>query len=556
MLAKLREFIESRTGFPGATIFKPVPGGARFLHVPGTVLLLVIALQFLTGFVIALHYAPSVTTAWASIVFFEDRIRAGWLVRGLHAWGASAIVLLALIHLVQVAWTGAYRKPRELNWMLGLALLVLVLVFAHTGYLLPWDQKGYWSTRVATGIAGATPVVGTTLQRVAIGGEDQGNLTLSHFYAVHVILMPLLLLLVVGAHLTLFRRHGPTPPADVSDDAPAQSWFPYQTLRNLIGFGVVAATMGYLAVRSHGAPLEAPADPASDFQPRPEWYFLPLYQLLKGFPPGTEFVGSEVLPGLILLALALLPWIDRSPVRDAKKRLVPLLLVFVPLGGAVLMGSLSVMEDAGNKELAAHRRAEAKDAALARRLFHEQGGIPAAGPLALLDRYPPRRGARLYDEHCGGCHGRNAKGPDLQGYLTQRWLEQVIREPGTLFKHDSMGQTDAKPDELAALAVYVASLDSSRATSLDAARVAKGKALFDDKQCNSCHDVTKISPDDEGPSLAGYGTKEWLVALMKNPAVYFGDSKNKMPAFAGKLSEADLDAIAGHVRGLQSPSDE
>src|SRR5579883_2168726 len=527
MLAKLREFIESRTGFPGATIFKPVPGGARFLHVPGTVLLLVIALQFLTGFVIALHYAPSVTPAWASIVFFEDRIRAGWLVRGLHAWGASAIVLLALIHLVQVAWTGAYRKPRELNWMLGLALLVLVLVFAHTGYLLPWDQKGYWSTRVATGIAGATPVVGTTLQRVAIGGEDQGNLTLSHFYAVHVILMPLLLLLVVGAHLTLFRRHGPTPPADVSDDAPAQSWFPYQTLRNLIGFGVVAATMGYLAVRSHGAPLEAPADPASDFHPR-----------------------------LILLALALLPWIDRSPVRDAKKRLVPLLLVFVPLGGAVLMGSLSVMEDAGNKELAAHRRAEAKDAALARRLFHEQGGIPAAGPLALLDRYPPRRGARLYDEHCGGCHGRNAKGPDLQGYLTQRWLEQVIREPGTLFKHDSMGQTDAKPDELAALAVYVASLDSSRATSLDAARVAKGKALFDDKQCNSCHDVTKISPDDEGPSLAGYGTKEWLVALMKNPAVYFGDSKNKMPAFAGKLSEADLDAIAGHVRGLQSPSDE
>src|SRR5579871_4223626 len=192
--------MESRTGVAAGPLWKPVPGGARFLHVPGTVLLLTVALQFLTGFVIALHYAPSVTTAWASIVFFEDRIRAGWLVRGLHAWGASAIVLLALIHLVQVAWTGAYRKPRELNWMLGLAL----------------------------------PVVGTTLQRVAIGGEDQGNLTLSHFYAVHVILMPLLLLLVVGAHLTLFRRHGPTPPAAVSEDAPSVSWFPHQTLRDLL----------------------------------------------------------------------------------------------------------------------------------------------------------------------------------------------------------------------------------------------------------------------------------------------------------------------------------
>src|SRR4051812_4912441 len=179
----------------------PVPGGARFAHSVGAVLLGVVALQALTGFVLAMHYAPSVTTAWASIVFLEERIRGGAFIRALHSWGASAVVIGVFAHLVACAVRRAHREPREVTWILGVLLLLLVLVFAHTGYLLPWDQKGYWSTRVATSIAGATPVVGAKLQRFAVGGEDQGNLTLTRFYAVHVILLPFLLVLLLGAHL-------------------------------------------------------------------------------------------------------------------------------------------------------------------------------------------------------------------------------------------------------------------------------------------------------------------------------------------------------------------
>ncbi len=509
----------------------------------GAVLLGLIVLQALSGFVLALHYAPSATTAWASIVFFEERIRGGMFIRGLHAWGASAVVLGVLLHFAVTAARRRFRAPHEKTWALGLLLGLLVLAFAHTGYLLPWDQKGYWSTKVATGIAGATPVVGGSLQRLALGGEDPGNLTLTRFYAVHVILLPFLLLGVLAAHLKLVRANLASEPGP----APAPYW-PRQAFRDLLALLAAASVLAWLAWRP-GPSLEAPADPASDFQPRPEWYFLPLYQLLKSYPGDLEFVGSEVIPGIILAALVALPWIDRRSPRLA------LAVAFGPLLVAVLLGAQAAMLDASHADLQRHRAAEAKDAALARELFKKNGGAPPEGPLVLLDRHPPRLGARVYKERCASCHtGRGQKGPDLEGYLSRRWLEEVIRDPAALFgKLDTMGKTDGKPAEIAALAVYVQSLESEeRARALPVAQVEKGKLLFEMMDCGTCHEVKPGAPSDCAPNLAGYGSEDWLVRFVKNPKLFYGEH-DKMPAFEKKLTEAEIRAVAVFLRSLQEP---
>src|SRR5262249_8706303 len=154
---------------------EPVRGGARWAFVFGSVLTFLLVLQAVTGILLACFYAPSTATAWASVAFIQDQVSLGWFVRGLHSYGASAMVVVVGLHLAQVVLYGAYKAPRELNWTVGLGLLGLVLGFALTGYLLPWDQKGYWATQVATSIMGTTPLVGPALQKLIQGGAAYGN---------------------------------------------------------------------------------------------------------------------------------------------------------------------------------------------------------------------------------------------------------------------------------------------------------------------------------------------------------------------------------------------
>jgi ubiquinol-cytochrome c reductase cytochrome b subunit len=134
-----------------------IPGGARFAYVFGSVLVFLFIQQVVLGILLSTYYSPSATDAWASVAYLNDQVTAGWFLRGLHHHGSSAMVILVVFHFVQVVLAGAYRRPRELNWITGLAMGGLVLAFALTGYLLPWDQKGYWATQVATGIMGTVP---------------------------------------------------------------------------------------------------------------------------------------------------------------------------------------------------------------------------------------------------------------------------------------------------------------------------------------------------------------------------------------------------------------
>src|ERR1044071_9248808 len=159
-----------------------IPGGARPRYVFGSVLMFLFVQQVVLGILLAMYYSPSATDAWASTAFLNDQVTAGWFLRGLHHHGSSAMVIVTVLHFLQVTIAGAYRRPRELNWLTGLIMAALVLGFALTGYLLPWDQKGYWATQVATSLMGSTPLIGPWLKSVIQGGPEYGNLTLTHFY--------------------------------------------------------------------------------------------------------------------------------------------------------------------------------------------------------------------------------------------------------------------------------------------------------------------------------------------------------------------------------------
>ncbi|MCA1665435.1 MAG: cytochrome b N-terminal domain-containing protein, partial [Myxococcales bacterium] len=273
--------------------------GTRVGRVVGPALAFSLALQAVTGLCMASFYAPSSTTAWAAVAYIQQEVTLGWFIRGLHSVGASMTVALLALHVLQSIAFGSYATALRRNWMIGLVLGALVLAFALTGYLLPWDQKGYWATQVATSLLGETPLVGDYLRRVVQGGGDYGNLTLTHFYALHTMLLPALTTTLVVLHVRWTRRTG--------------AWWPDDAWRDALACAVVVAVSYALVVRSHGAPLEGPADPASAYDARPEWYFLPLFQLLKYLPGRIEAIGALGLPVVVGGLLLALPRAPRGP---------------------------------------------------------------------------------------------------------------------------------------------------------------------------------------------------------------------------------------------------
>ena len=208
---QLLDFLDDRTGYRGALhelLFERVPGGARWRYVWGSTLVFAFVVQVITGVVLWSSYSAGAQSAWESVHWIQHEMSGGWLVRGIHHVMAQAMVILLALHLMQIVIDGAYRAPREVNFWLGLVLMMLVLGMALTGYLLPWDQRGYWSTRVATNLAGLLPLIGPSVQQVVIGGSDYGHLTLTRFFALHAGILPGTLVAMLVLHLTLFRKHG------------------------------------------------------------------------------------------------------------------------------------------------------------------------------------------------------------------------------------------------------------------------------------------------------------------------------------------------------------
>src|SRR5271170_2864494 len=186
-------WLEHRTGIRkliGAALLEGVPGGAKWRYVWGSCLAFVFAIQMITGILLMLRYSPGDSTAWGSVFFIQYEMDFGWFIRGLHHFGSQTMVVLLAVHMLQVVVAGAQLPPREFNWWVGLGLMGIVLGLSLTGYLLPWDQKGFYATQVATNIASNIPVIGEYLQRVVVGGPVYGNHTLTQFFTLHVGILP------------------------------------------------------------------------------------------------------------------------------------------------------------------------------------------------------------------------------------------------------------------------------------------------------------------------------------------------------------------------------
>ncbi len=334
-------FFEERTGWRRLRellLLEPLPGGARWAAAFGSLLLFAFVVQVVTGILLSMNYAPSEKSAWDSVNYIQQEVPLGAFIRALHHWGASAMVVLLLAHLVQVFVWGAYKRPREFTWMVGVLLLLGTLGLAFTGYLLPWDQKAYWATKVGLGITGMVPLIGEDLRNLLQGGSQIGNLTLTRFFTLHGFILPGAIILLAVVHLYLFRQHGVTPPwwrwaAQLQADK--VPFWPRQALKDGVVALVFLVSLGAWAY-FHRAPLEAPADPSQPYEARPEWYFMFLFQLLRYFHGPLEVVGTFVLPTLFFLILLFWPFLDRNPHRNPMRR--PLAMTLLGAGTTGLVG--------------------------------------------------------------------------------------------------------------------------------------------------------------------------------------------------------------------------
>ncbi|HLU37745.1 MAG TPA: cytochrome b N-terminal domain-containing protein [Planctomycetota bacterium] len=331
---------------------KRPPRGIGWLRTLGFAALTILVLQVLSGIAIAFHYVPSTALAYDSIRAMEQDVPGGRFARALHYFGASAFVVAVALHLARVFFTGAYKAPRELTWLTGVGLFVVVLAFGFTGYLLPWDQKAYFATRVGTEIAGKAPLVGAHVRQILNGGDEVGAPTLTRFYVIHVVLLPLALFALLGLHLFLIQRHGVSPPGGKVGDPvePGDPYYPNHTAKEAAVGALVALVLFWLAA-TRSAPLEAVAEPSdTGYDPRPDWYFAGLFQLLKLFQGPLEVVGSFWLPNLLLAGLVLLPFLDRNPWRHWRQRPRMTALGVAIAGAAVVLTWVGVRDVPHNEK--------------------------------------------------------------------------------------------------------------------------------------------------------------------------------------------------------------
>ena len=500
---------------------EPIPPGTGWFFTLGSVLLALLGVQLLTGAFLALYYAPTPDHAYASLQFIVSTL-PGRLVRGLHHYGSSFIVIAVVLHMVRVVLFGSYKPPREATWLSGLVLLALILAFSLTGYLLPWDQRAYWATVVTINIARLTPLVGDPIAGVLQGGATIGALTLSRWYAIHVIFLPAALVALVALHLVLMRRHGISGPVRTRP-GDATPFYPYQAARDIAVVTLVLVALTALAWQ--GAPgLEGPADPSdATYVPRPEWYFLGLFQLLKYFPGRWEVVGAMVIPGLVALLLAALPWLDRAPSRDPRRRPV-IIGAFTVLVAAVL--GLTAL---------GWRDRPVNAAASGAWTLQEIGG-----------RVLANRGG------CSRCHSESGMADPLESGRSSRgaeWIAGHVADPeiiGPGLREPPAPKTER---EVAAIVAYVRQLSRAPYPGFDT-RTETGAVVYA-RFCIGCHIIDGDGGDD-GPELSTIGRKHdaaFLKRLIADPEAVNPDAE--MPSFDSRLSADELDAISTLLASLK-----
>lgn len=324
----------------------PVHSGTVWYYFGGITLFL-FGIQVVTGILLLLYYRPTPGEAYESVQFIMTRVRYGWLVRSIHSWSANLMIFTALVHMFSVVFLRGFRKPRELTWLSGIALLGLALAFGFSGYLLPWNTISYFATKVGTDLASDVPLVGAALARFLRGGEQVGGATLTRFFGFHVAVLPALTTLLLALHLALVQRWGISSPPWMEEkyrargvEEPHMPFFPNFFLREMIAWYAALGVLGALAALFPWD-LGEKADPFAPAPPgiRPEWYFLAPFYTLKLIPSRVWIFEGEQLGligfGVVAAFWALLPfWAAGGEGRERQR--------LVTGAGALLAGYLTV----------------------------------------------------------------------------------------------------------------------------------------------------------------------------------------------------------------------
>ena len=341
-LQRLGAWIDAR--FPMTVLWKehmseyPSPKNFNFWYYFGSIALVVLVLQIVTGIFLTMSYKPDATQAFASVEYIMRDVEWGWLIRYLHSTGASAFFIVVYLHMFRALLYGSHRKPRELLWIFGVLIYLALMAEAFFGYLLPWGNMSYWGAQVIVSLFGSFPIIGDALMEWIRGDYFISDITLNRFFALHVVAVPLVLIFLVVAHILALHEVGSNNPDGIEikktkgpDGQPLDGipLHPYYTVKDLWGiavFMVLFAAVVFFAPEMGGLFLEAP-----NFEPAnrlltpehiaPVWYFTPYYAMLRAVPAfaGTQVWGVLVMFGAIIL-LFFVPWLDKSPVKSIRYR--------------------------------------------------------------------------------------------------------------------------------------------------------------------------------------------------------------------------------------------
>lgn len=298
------------------------PSNLNYMWNLGSIAGLALVIQIVTGILLAMHYVPHVDHAFDSVEKIMRNVNYGWLIRYMHAVGASMFFVAVYLHIFRGLYYGSYKRPRELLWMIGLVIFLVMMATAFLGYVLPWGQMSYWGATVITNLFSAVPIVGESVVTWLWGGFSVDNPTLNRFYALHY-LLPFIILALVIVHVAALHTHGSNNPKGVKlPEKEMIPFHPYYTVKDFFGFGIYFLIFAYFIFydpNSLGHPDNyIPANPlVTPAHIVPEWYFLPFYAILRAVP--TKLGGVVLMFGSIIL-LFFLPWLDRSKVRSATYR--------------------------------------------------------------------------------------------------------------------------------------------------------------------------------------------------------------------------------------------
>ena len=472
-VAKVFDWIEERTGFRRLikhACSERIPGGASLAYVFGSGLLLIFVSQVVTGVALALYYCPSPDHAHTSVAYMVKEVSSGSFLRGIHSYGASAMILILGFHVAQTFLFGSYKGRRELLWISGCVLAFLVFAMGFTGYLLPWDQKAYFATTVGTNIASEFPWVGDSLRKLLRGGNEVGGLTLSRFFVMHVFVLPSTIFFFVMLHVLLFRKAGPAGPKEADPILPSlksEPFYPKQVFYD-IGFGLlilVVLAWAALKVPASLGPVANPAD--TQYLPRPEWYFRPMFHWYRYFGGVGTVIGVIVIPAVFSLLFIFVPFLDRGKSRFITSRKIPIGIFGFVSGSIIALGFQSFREDARDPFVSTQlKRQEAAEKAYLNVPFKpivvgdSHGDAPESAD-------PRVSGGKTVfkAKSCNACHGENGVGTSAGVTLAgvakkynEAKLKEILRRPTQPMLEGGMSPVEATSEEVDMLIKYLKTL--------------------------------------------------------------------------------------------------